>query len=79
MFTFILCNCLMYTYIAYETMDWYWMFPIEQWGFAALFVLFLAEVVFVLPVLLFRLLLGTWVNYFLIATIVYFATGVNVI
>jgi len=78
MFTFILCNALMYTYIAYEYFDWYWIFPIEQWNFLAVFALFFAQVILVLPVVVFRMLLGGWVNYLLIASITYFATGVNI-
>lgn len=78
MFSAILCNALIYTFIASEYNDWGWIFPFEQWSMFAPLVLFLVQVFVVLPVAVFRNLLGGWINLVMMVSIGYFSTGVIV-
>lgn len=76
MFTFLLSNFVMYTYIASEYHDWNWIFPLDQWGILGALTLLWANVFFVLPVLFFRMALGKSINYLLWFFAFIFSVGV---
>lgn len=76
MFTVILTNFLMYSYIASEYHDWNWIFPLDQWGILGGLMVLWANVFFTLPLLFFRLLLGSKINLLILFFIIYFSMGV---